>query len=517
MDNAAVREPKIIAGEASRSHAAVEARARRAASGFAAYGIEAGDAVALLLGNDFAVFEAQRAAALLGAAAVPLDRHMGENDLRYVLEDCAARVLVAHVDLLAPLRGSLPPGLRVVAVATPAYLDASSASEGISAKVEQTGSDDQLWDAWLAGHPPFQGEPTKTAPSLSYTSGSTGRPKGVRRAASSGGSAKARRVYGFDKPGRAVALVTGPLSHSVPRAFARLAHAAGADIVLMPRFDPERALALIARHGVTHVHLSPAMMVRMLRLPTGRRHDVASLRHVIHGAAPCPPAIKAEAIAAWGPIVHEYYGSTETGLLTLADSADAARHPGCVGRALPGITLAVLDDEGRPVPAGTAGTIYAGSASLHRFTYHGREADRAAIGRGDLVTAGDVGHLDADGYLYLHDRGRDLIRIDGETLVPAQIEAAILALPDVADCAVFGLPAGEGGEIACACVEPLPGTALTPDAIREALGAGPVPGRIEIVADLPRADTGKVFKHKLRERLSRCAPTAPAAPAARPA
>lgn len=495
-------EPRIVAGDASRLHAAVEARARRAASGLAAMGVRAGNTVALLLHNDFAFFEAQRAAMLLGAAAVPLDRHMNEDDLRFVLADFSARVLLAHVDLLARLRGSLPPELRVVAVPTPAYVAAAAAA-----------GDEPLWETWLAGHAPFGGEPAEAAPSLCYTSGSTGRPKGVRRAASSGGSAKATpskaatprkaaRVYGFDKPGRAVALVTGPLSHSVPRAFAGLAHDAGADIVLMPRFEAEHALDLIERHRVTHVHLSPAMMVRMLRLLEARRHNVGSLRHVVHGAAPCPPAIKAEAIAAWGPIVHEYYGSTETGLLTLADSADAARRPGSVGRALPGITLAVLDEEGRPVPAGAAGTIYAGSASLHRFTYHGRSAERAAIGRGDLVTAGDVGHLDAEGYLYLHDRGRDLIRVDGETVVPAEVEAAILALPGVADCAVLGLPGAAGDEIACACVEPLPGVTLWPEAIREALGAGLVPGRIEFVDALPRADTGKVFKHALRERLT---------------
>ncbi len=518
------REPRIVAGEAWRSHAAVEARARRAVSGLVALGVRAGDAVALLLHNDIAFFEAQRAAALIGAAAVPLDRQMAADDLLFVLGDCSARVLIAHADLLAPLRERLPPDLRSLAVPTPTFVDALSDSRsndmpdipsplagegarradegsGNVAKVEQTGCEDQLWDAWLAAYPPFEGEPAEAAPSLGYTSGSTGRPKGVRRAVSpSGGSIKAKLVYGFDKPGRAVALVTGPLSHSVPRAFAKLAHGAGANIVLMPRFEAERALALIERHRVTHVHLSPAMMVRMLRLPEARRYDVGSLRHVIHGAAPCAPVVKAEVITAWGPIVHEYYGSTETGLLTLADSDDARTHPGSVGRALPGITLAVLDDQGRTVPAGATGTIYAGSDSLHRFTYEGRGADRDAIGRGDLVTAGDVGHLDADGYLTLHDRGRDLIRVGGETWVPAEIEAAILAVPGVADCAVLGLPV-EDGEIACACVEPLPGAELTAAAIREALGAGHVPARVEIVAELPRADTGKVFKHKLRERF----------------
>ena len=493
-------EPRIFTGATSRGHAEIEMRARPAAAGLAALGLAPGAAVALLLHNDAVVFEAQRAAALLGATAVPLDRHMAADDLVFILEDCAARVLVAHADLLAPLRGRLPAGLATIVVPVPAFVN------GAPDAVPH--GDDLAWEAWLAVQPPFTGEPAAAAPSLAYTSGSTGRPKAVRRSGSrSEGSAKARRVYGFDKPGRAVALVTGPLSHSVPRAFARLALGAGADIVLMARFEAAEALALIARHGVTHVHLSPAMMLRLLRLPetVRRRHDTGSLRHVVHGAAPCPPALKAEAISAWGPIVHEYYGSTETGLLTLADSGDARSHPGSVGRALPGIVLAVLDADGRPVPPGAPGTIYAASDNLHRFTYPGREAERAAMGRGDRVTAGDVGYLDADGYLFLHDRGRDLIRIGDATLVPAEIEAVILGLPGVADCAVFGL-AAEGGETACACacacVEPLPGAALTPEAIREALGTDPLPGRIEIVADLPRADTGKIFKHRLRERFS---------------
>lgn len=489
-------EPGVFAGASSRGFAEIEGRARRAATGLAAIGLAPGCAVALLLHNDASVFEAQRAAALCGATAVGLDRHMAADDLLFVLADCAARVLVAHADLLAPLRGRLPAGLATIVAASPA----------LACRTPEASprDDDRVWHTWLATWPPFAGEPAAAAPSLAYTSGSTGRPKAVRRSGSrSEGSAKARRVYGFDTPGRAVALVTGPLSHAVPRAFARLAHETGADIVLMARFEAAEALALVARHGVTHVHLSPAMMGRLLRLPepVRRCRDTGSLRHVVHGAAPCPPALKAEAIAAWGPIVHEYYGSTETGLLTLADSEDARARPGSVGRALPGITLAVLDEDGRPVAPGAAGTIYAASNRLHRFTYPGREAERAAIGRGDRVTAGDVGHLDEDGYLFLHDRGRDLIRIGDTTVVPAQVEAAILKLPGVADCAVFGLAAG-AGEIACACVEPLPGVALRPAAIREALGAGLVPGRIEIVADLPRADTGKIFKHRLRERFS---------------
>ena len=496
-------QPLIVAGGVSRTLAAIETRARRAATGLAGLGVAPNDTLALLLHNDIAVFEAQRAATLLGAVAVPLDRHMDASDLLFILRDCAATVLIAHADLVAALRARLTPALRVVIVPTPVFVRAAL---DLPKAIPSGG--DPLWEEWLEAHAPLENEPPPAPPALVYTSGSTGRPKGVLRHGSrSDGSRKALRVYGFDRPGEAVALVTGPLFHSVPRAFARLGLDAGADLVLMARFEAEAALALIARHRVTHVHLSPAMMVRMLRLPGAGLHDLRSLRHVIHGAAPCPPAIKAEAIAVWGPIIHEYYGSTETGLLTLADSADAARRPGSVGRALPGITLAVLDATGHPVPAGTAGTIYAGSADLHRFAYQGRDAERAAIGRGDLVTAGDVGHLDADGYLFLRDRGRDLIPAGEATIVPAELEAAILGLPGVADCAVLGLPGHGTGAIVCACIEALPGAVLSPGVIRTALaGRFHVPDRIEIVERLPRADSGKIFKHALRARLAPASP-----------
>ena len=367
-----------------------------------------------------------------------------------------------------------------------------------------------LWAAWLGRHPPIAAPVEALRSAVIYTSGTTGPPKGIRRSAAtpSGPPSRALTVYGLDRPEPATVLITGPLYHSVPNAYGRLAFGAGADLVLQPRFSAEATLDLIARHRVTHLHLVPAMMVRLLALPEALRRnaDVSSLRHVVHGAAPCPIGVKRAMIDWLGPVIHEYYGSTETGLLTFHDATEALTKPGTVGRALPGIALHVLDDAGRPQPPGTVGDIYAGSPTLQDFTYIGRAEARAEIGRGDLVTAGDVGWLDPDGYLYLGDRKRDVILSGGTRIYPAEIEAVLLAVPGVADCAVIGVPHVELGQAVAAFVVLLAGTHLHAETLRyhlaEVLLPEKVPHRIDIVPALPREDSGKIFKNRLRERVA---------------
>ncbi len=479
--------PGVLADGRRTSHAALRARARRAAWGFRGLGVGEGDAVALLLGNGTPFLEASLAATLAGAHPVPIDTGASADDVAFILRDCSAKLLVVGAGHLPALRPSLPPDLPCVAVV-----------------------DAPAWEGWTALHPPLAGAETARRGGVTYTSGTTGRPKGIRRAPAPAGSrpTRALRVYGFDRPGAAVALVDGPLFHAVPNAYARLALGAGADIVLRRQVDPEATLRAIADHGVTHLHVVPGAMARLLALPEAvrHRHDLSSLRHVVHGAAPCPPHVKRAMVAWWGPVIHEYYGSTETGLLTLQDSAEALAKPGGVGRALPGIALHILDGDGRPLPRGEIGDVYAGSDTLHDFTYIGQAERRAAIGRGDLVTAGDRGWMDADGTLFLAGRAADALRVGGATLHPAAVEAALAALPGVADCAVLGLPGQGGGDELVACVSPLPGAALDPEALREALAARvapeAVPRRIVLFARLPREDSGKLFKRRLAATIA---------------
>ena len=486
--------PWILADGRRTSHADLRARAARAASGFRDLGIGDGDAVALLLGNGTPFLEASLAATLAGAHPVPIHTGAAPDDVLFVLGDCGAKLLVAGAEHLAVLRPSLPPGLPCIVV-----------------------EDAPSWEGWAARHPSLADAGPTRRGAVIYTSGTTGRPKGIRRAPAPAGAQpiRALRVYGFDRPGHAVTLVDGPLFHSVPNAYARLALGAGADIVLRRRIEPEATLEAIAEHRVTHLHVVPGAMARLLALPEAvrRRHDLSSLRHVVHGAAPCPPHLKRAMVAWWGPVIHEYYGSTETGLLTLQDSVEALAKPGGVGRALPGIALHILDADGHALPPGEIGGVYAGSDTLHDFTYIGQADRRAAIGRRDLVTAGDLGWMDAEGTLFLAGRAAEALWVGGATVHPAAVEAALSALPGVADCAVVGVPGQEGGDELVACVSALPGTALDAEALREALvgrvAPEAVPRRIVVIARMPREDSGKLFKRRLTAILA--GPPTPAA------
>ena len=235
---------------------------------------------------------------------------------------------------------------------------------------------------------------------------------------------------------------------------------------------------------------------------TRRHYDLSSLRFVVHGAAPCPVALKQAMIEWWGPVINEYYGSTETGIPVWHSSEEALRKPGTVGRALPGGAVAAYDGGGMLLPPGEIGEIYMRAGGMAEFTYHGRDAERAAIGRDGLVTVGDIGWIDADGYVFLCDRKRDMIISGGVNIYPAEIEAALMAIPGVRDCAVFGIPDDEFGEAVCAHVEAEPGHALTRETIRDGLAGTlaryKLPKVVEFAAALPREDSGKIFKRKLR-------------------
>lgn len=495
--------PAVHSGERRLTHQDIDASAKRAARGLEVLGVGQGDAVALLLRNDFPFFEASFAATLAGAYPVPINWHASSDDVGYILRDCSAKALIAHADLLTSIKPALQPDLPLFVVEMPAEIRAAYSVPEAAAVLDGA----RTWGDWLAAHDPIADPSDEARPAVIYTSGTTGRPKGVRRAGKpqSKGSQRALSVYGLDDAEPMRVLINGPMYHSVPNAYGRLAFIAGADIVLQPRFDAEELMALVERHRITHMHIVPAMFTRLLRLPAASRarYDLSSLRYVVHGAAHCPREVKAAMIDWWGPIIHEYYGSTETGLLTVHDSEDAMRKPGSVGRPLSGVTLKILDEGGREMPSGEAGDIYAGSSTLQDFTYVGNHAGRAAVGRDDLVTAGDIGWLDEEGYLFLCDRKRDVIRSNGATVYPSEIEAAILALPGVEDCAVFGAPDEQAGAIVVACVEPAKGQTLDVEDLRtrlaDALDRSRLPRRIAVVARLPREDSGKIFKQKLRD------------------
>jgi long-chain acyl-CoA synthetase len=495
----------IVSGERAALPEEIEARVRRIAGGFDRLGVGPGDCVAILMRNDIAFLEATYAAATLGAYAVPINWHLKPDEVRYILDDCAARVLVGHSDLLHQLDGQVPAGLVVLSAPPPpeslAHFPASPSQLAPPAGAINL-------DAWAAAQEPFA-EPARPAPmSMIYTSGTTGRPKGVRRAAPSPTEAKATEalralVYGL-KPG-VRALLPGPLYHSAPNSFGIRSGRLGGVLVLMPRFDAEEMLALIEKHRIDTIFMVPTMFVRLLKLPAEvrNRYDLSSLRFVIHAAAPCPADVKAAMIDWWGPVIHEFYGGTETGPVTFATSEDALRKPGSVGRLSPGAEIRVVDEAGRTLPQGSIGEIYCRIEGYPDFTYHNAPEKRREVDLAGFVTCGDVGYIDPDGYVFLCDRKRDMIIAGGVNIYPAEIEAALLALDEVRDCAVFGVPHGEFGESIMAVIEPQPGARIEPEALKAKLATRiadyKLPRHIEVRHDLPREDSGKIFKRRLRD------------------
>jgi len=496
----------IISGERTIDYPEIHTRIARAAAGFRTLGVRGGAPVAMMLRNDFALFEVAGGAAALGSPVVPINWHLKAEEVGYILADSGADILVCHADLLPQISSGLPDNLRLLVVATPPEI---AAAFNIAPPLTQVPAGMTDWDSWRDTHaaalePPVGGSP------MFYTSGTTGLPKGVRRkpmqpeqlAASARVGATA---YGIKPNEHQVILMNGPMYHSAPNSYGMLAFRSGCTIVLEPRFDPEELLQLIARHRVTHMHMVPTMFVRLLRLPeeVKNHYDLSSLRFIVHGAAPCPPQVKRAMIDWWGPVIHEYFGSTETGIPVWHSAEEALAKPGTVGRAIEGGIVKIFRADGELCGVDEPGEIFMRQTATSDFDYHGNAEARAEAGRDGLVSVGDVGYLDEDGYLFLCDRKRDMVISGGVNIYPAEIENALIGMAGVRDCAVFGIPDDEFGERLLACIEPEPDAVLSSaavqDFLRERLANFKVPKDIRFLDALPREASGKIFKRKLRD------------------
>jgi long-chain acyl-CoA synthetase len=311
-----------------------------------------------------------------------------------------------------------------------------------------------------------------------------------------------RLVYSF-RPGMRT-VTCCPLYHSAPNLYTARSLGYADLIVLQPRFDPEVLLQVIAAERISHLFLTPTNFVRLLKLPEARRrrYDVSSLEAVIHAGAPCPPAVKRAMIEWFGPVINEFYGSTESGPVTFCSSEEWLARPGTVGGPVPGATIRAYRDDGTPCGVGEPGELFMRLASYPDFTYHGQSEARGEIERDGLITSGDIGYFDAEGYLFICDRKRDMVISGGVNIYPAEIESVLVTMPGVGDGVVFGIPDEEFGEALMALVEPMPGSVVEPEAVqaflRRHLADYKVPRRVEMREALPREDTGKIFKRKLR-------------------
>jgi long-chain acyl-CoA synthetase len=346
-----------------------------------------------------------------------------------------------------------------------------------------------------------------------YTSGTSGRPKGVRRPLTgmdpddtAGMAAWFFSLFGIAPFDGHVHLCGSPLYHTAVLNFATISLQLGHPVVLMDRWDPEESLRLVEAHRVTHTHTVPTQFRRMLALPeqARARYDTSSLRAVIHSAAPCPAEVKRRMIDWLGPVIVEYYAATEGGG-TLITAEQWLRKPGSVGLPWKGSQIKVLDRAGHEVAAGEQGLVYM-KMGTSSFSYHQDEEKTRAARAGELFTVGDIGYLDADGFLFLRDRGSDVIISGGVNIYPAEVEAELACHPAVADVAVFGIPHDDWGEEVKAVVEPVPdrepGPGLTAELLEFLSGRVArfkLPRTIDYVAELPRDPNGKLYKRRLRD------------------
>jgi long-chain acyl-CoA synthetase len=476
-------------------------RALRAARGLSELGIGSGDRVALLLRNSIEFLEASIATVPLGASAVPINWHWRGDEIAHVLIDSGAKALVVHSDLWPGIAASVPHDLTVISVPADGENPAGPLDEHLPAGALH-------WHDWLAGNQPWAEAPEAAPVSIIYTSGTTGRPKGVVRSPATEAQREGTRallgeIFHLGADERTV--IPAPMYHTAPNVYALVAATHGMDMTIMTSFDAEEFLRIVADQRVTVVQMVPTMFVRLLALPERLRtsHDLSSLRWIVHAAAPCPPEIKRAMIEWLGPIVAEYYGGTETGPVVYCTSEEWLAHPGTVGRPIGQAVIKIFDADGRELPSGESGEVYMWLDVWPDFTYAGDEDKRRAVERDGLVSCGDIGYLDADGYLYLNDRRSDMVISGGVNIYPAEIEACLLSLEGVRDCAVFGIPDDEFGEALAAHLELDSGAQLSAEEVREhvrsKLAAYKTPRVVEFSDSLPREDSGKIFKRRLRE------------------
>jgi acyl-CoA synthetase (AMP-forming)/AMP-acid ligase II len=484
----------IMAGSGETlSYAQLEAESNRIAHLLRGLGLVRGDTIAILMHNEIDFLPICWAAQRSGLVYVAMSTKLTADEAGYIAQDSGAKAIFCS------------PALADVAVAaTPALLPAARFCTGGGAP-----GCTRLHDA-IHNLPTTRIADESTGRDMLYSSGTTGRPKGVRGPLPEGPidqvdalSGMVAALYQF-APGMKY-LSPAPLYHAAPLRYCMSVHKFGGTVVVMEKFDPEAYLALVEKHHITHSQLVPTMFVRMLKLPEDVRtkYDLSSVKVAIHAAAPCPVDVKHAMIAWWGPVIFEYYSATEGAGFTAISPQEWLARPGSVGKSILG-EIRVLDDDGNRLGPNEVGRIFFHGGGS--FSYHNDPEKTASVMSEHGATFGDIGRVDEEGYLFLTDRAAFMIISGGVNVYPQEAENTLISHPDVADVAVFGIPDEVMGEAVHAVVQPRDMGRAGPDLeaeliayVRSRLSHVKCPKRIDFRAELPRHDTGKLYKRLLKD------------------
>ena len=473
-------------------------------------GLKAGDTFSVLSGNRREYVEAFAAAAHGGWLLVPINWHLVPSEICYILENSESKALLIDSRFYEL-------GVRAISLK-----NAPSISPVVVIGKHETNYSTQLknivaYEEFLAVENNEEPEEQNLGGPMFYTSGTTGHPKGVKSALSQTGTPVGTLKMIGDglsgmlsiQPGGKTLLV-GPIYHSAQWAFSFLPMLAGSSIIMRHKFDESETLRLIDEHEITNIHLVPTQFTRMLRLDEKEKAGFQgrSLNVVWHGAAPCPPQIKKQMIEWWGPVICEYYGSTEGSIVTTVSSEEWLARPGTLGKPTPITEIVVVKEDGTKAEAGESGQLYVRNLMGSDFEYHNDPKKTAqAHKEPGLFTFGDIGYLDEDGYLFMSDRKIDMIISGGVNIYPAEIEGVLVNHESVLDAAVFGIPNEEYGEEVKAAIQLVEGFSADEGLAtelkaycRERLAGFKVPKSIDFETELPRHPTGKLLKRILRDK-----------------
>ena len=496
--------PAVIAAEDGSvlTYRELDDASMRLAQLLSAAGLRTGQHIAFLSNNRLEVFGIYWAALRSGLYVTAINHHLSADEAAYIVNDCGAEVLIVCAEL-ADLAVT-------VAGATP-NVKLRLAFGGPVAGYES-------YEDAVAGQPAQRLAEEPRGADMLYSSGTTGRPKGIkaalpeRRVDEDGDIATMLFGHMYSFNGDTVYYSAAPIYHAAPLRFSMFIHSLGGTVVMARQFEARTALEHIARYRATHSQWVPTMFVRMLKLPEDVRsaYDVSSMRVAVHAAAPCPAEVKHAMMDWWGPVLYEYYSSTEGNGVSFISPQEWLARPGSVGKAMLG-TIRICDDNGVEVPIGQTGVIYF-ERDMVAFQYHNDDDKTTSARHPDhelWTTTGDIGYVDEDGYLYLTDRKAFMIISGGVNIYPQEIEDCLTMHPSVLDVAVIGIPDEEMGEQVCAVVQPAPGATPGEDLanelkefVRSRIAHYKAPRVVDFVDALPRSAAGKLVKRKLKERYA---------------